>query len=105
MMITVFMEYKVNPDTIQSYETQMSSVIKELKVFGASEIQWFKAADQPSLYVECFQVKDKSTYDTIKKYRTTSEHPVFSRIEPFMTGGLEKIHCWAFEKMTIKEDL
>jgi hypothetical protein len=104
-MLTIFMEYKVNQDTIQSYETHMSSVINELKKFGVSDIRWFKAADQPNLYVECFQVNDKYMYDTIKKKRTSPEHPVFSVLANFVTGGLEKIHCWAFEKMNVKEDL
>jgi hypothetical protein len=103
-MLTVFMEYKVNPDTVQSYEDAMVSVLDELKQSGATEIQWFRAADQPSLYVECFQVDGKIAYEMIKSERTSPEHKVYSSIHSHVTGGLEKIHCWAFEKMNIKED-
>lgn len=103
-MLTVFMEYKVNPETLQSYEYEMASVINELKKLGAAEIQWYRAADQPSLYVECFKVKDKDAYESIKEKRTSSEHPVFSKLFTMVSGGSEKIHCWAFEKMNVKED-
>jgi len=99
------MEYKVNPDTLQAYENTMTSVLKELEKSGAEDIHWYKAADQPSLFVECFQVTDKKAYETIKSQRTMPEHPVYSSIHPYISGGLEKIHCWAFEKMTIKEDI
>lgn len=104
-LITVFMEYKVLPDSLQSYEAAMPSVIQELKAFGASDIQWYRAVDQPALYVECFQVKDKHAYETIKLHRTSHEHPVYSSLHAYVSGGLEKIHCWAFEKMNAKEDL
>lgn len=103
-MLTVFMEYKVNHETLQSYEYEMASVIDELKKLGAADIQWYRAADQPSLYVEYFKVKDKEAYETIKEKRTSSEHPVFSKLFPLVSGGAEKIHCWAFEKMNVKED-
>jgi hypothetical protein len=103
-MLTVFMEYKVNPETLQSYEYEMASVINELKMLGVTDIQWYRAADQPSLYVECFNVIDKEVYETIKEKRTSSNHPVFSKIFPLIAGGKEKIHCWAFEKMNVKED-
>lgn len=104
-MLTVFMEYKISQESIQFYETQMPDVLKELEVYGASNIQWYRAADQPSLYVECFQVKNQTAYDTIKKDRTALGHPVFSKLNECVTGGLEKIHCWAFEKLNTKEDL
>jgi hypothetical protein len=104
-MITVFMEYKVNPDTYQSYERAMSSVIHELKKSGAADIQWYKAADQQTLYVECFQLPDIDAYESMKSERTSPGHPVYSMIQPFITGGFEKIHCWAFEKMNAKEVL
>ncbi|MBH0167316.1 hypothetical protein IHV12_20535 [Fictibacillus sp. 7GRE50] len=104
-MLTVFMEYKVSPDSIQYYESQMVSVISELKACGATDIKWYKAADQPSLYVECFQVNDQASYDTIKKNRMSLQHPVFSTLNECVTGGLEKVHCWAFEKLNTKEDL
>ncbi|MQR96144.1 hypothetical protein [Fictibacillus phosphorivorans] len=104
-MLTVFMEYKVSPESIQRYESQMESVISELKACGALDIQWYRAADQPSLYVECFQVNDQASYDTIKKNRTSPQHPVFSILNECVIGGLEKIHCWAFEKLNTKDDL
>jgi hypothetical protein len=103
-MLTVFMEYKVIPETLQSYEAEMPSVISELKNLGAADIQWYRAADQPSLYVECFNVRDNELYQSIKENRTSSEHPVFSKLFPFISGGAEKIHCWAFEKMNVKEE-
>ena len=103
-MLTVFMEYRVNPETLQSYEHEMGSVIDELKKLGAAEIQWYRAADQPSLYVEYFRFKDKEAYEFMKEQRTSPEHPVFSKLFPFVSGGVGKIHCWAFEKMNVKED-
>jgi hypothetical protein len=99
------MEYKVNPDTVQSYEKVMSSVIEELKNSGAADIQWYKAADQQSLYVECFQVANKAAYESIKLERTSPQHLVFSSLDSFVLGGLEKVHCWAFEKMNVKGEL
>ncbi|MCM3719979.1 hypothetical protein [Fictibacillus phosphorivorans] len=104
-MLTVFMEYKIIPETLQSYEYEMVSVIRELENLGATDIQWYRAADQPSLYVEYFKVSDKEMYASIKEKRTSNEHPIFSKLFPFVSGGAEKIHCWAFEKLNIKEDL
>jgi hypothetical protein len=103
-MITVFMEYKVNPDTIQAYESVMEFVISELESLGVSRIEWYRAVDQHSLYVECFRVQNKNEYEIIKEKRISSEHPVFSKLQTYIEGGSEKIHCWAFEQMTVKEE-
>jgi hypothetical protein len=103
-MITVFLEYKVKPDTFQAYETAMEFVSNELHLFGATQFEWYRAIDQPSLYVECFKVQNKNEYETIKNMRISAEHRVYSRLDALVEGGLEKIHCWAFEQLNVKED-
>ncbi len=50
------------------------------------------------LYVEMYEVPTSSHYHALKKLRKSSEHTIFSGIIPFIEGGAEKIHCWAFQR-------
>lgn len=94
--LQIFMEYKVKQHKIKDYEQAMEEIIEALPEYGATEIQWFVADDQPHLYVEMFKVPTQSHYVTLKKMRRSRDHHIFGKIAPFVEGGEEKIHCWAF---------
>ncbi|WP_017728958.1 MFS transporter [Halalkalibacterium ligniniphilum] len=96
--LQIFMEYKIEEQKIDEYEREMERILATLQEFGASNIQWFVAADQPHLYVEMFEVPTASHYHAIKKLRQSEEHRVFGSITPMIKGGAKQIHCWAFEK-------
>lgn len=94
--LQIFIEYKINENVIREYEEKMGIILATLPEYEASEIEWFAAADQPHLYVEMFKVPTKAHYIALKKYRQSNEHPVFGSIIPYIEGGSEKLHCWAF---------
>ncbi|MDQ0208262.1 hypothetical protein [Alkalicoccobacillus murimartini] len=96
--IRVFIEYKVQGEAKEAYEQLMPSVIKTLSEEGASQIEWFEAADQPLLYVEMFEVASFSHYQRLKELRQTKNHPLFSELDIYIEGGLTKLHCWAFRQ-------
>ncbi|MDN4527582.1 hypothetical protein [Fictibacillus fluitans] len=96
--ITVFIEYKVNTDQVGQYEKYMKKVLDALKKDGAYSPVWMKAIDQDLLYVECFDVSNPKFYISIKEKRRSREHTVYGALDQMITGGLSKLHCWAFEK-------
>ena len=98
--VQIFLEYKVKEDSIKEYEKMMEDVLAGLEKFGASQVDWYEAADQGSLYVEMFKLPTMAHYDTIKKYRQDKDHPLFGKLDPFIEGGCKKVHCWAFIQKT-----
>ncbi|MDQ0256886.1 hypothetical protein J2S74_004308 [Evansella vedderi] len=94
--LQIFMEYKIKDDSVETYEGAMKKVLKALEENEASDIHWYKAADQGSLYVEMFKVPTMSHYNEIKEKRRDEQHPVFGHLEKYVDGGLKKVHCWAF---------
>ncbi|MED2973092.1 hypothetical protein P4361_12750 [Fictibacillus sp. B-59209] len=96
--LTVFIEYKVKPDIIEQYEAHMQSVLIELMKDGARNTSWLKALDQDSLYVESFDVEGSEVYHSLKQLRLLKGHPVYGPLDQMISGGLSKLHCWAFKK-------
>lgn len=101
--LQIFIEYKVKENHVEKYESVMKEIINILPEFSATKIEWFVATDQPFLYVEMFQVPTKAHYQALKKLRKSNEHPVFSKLDPFIEGGLEKLNCWAFQTQRTEE--
>lgn len=101
--LQIFIEYKVKESRVNEYEAIMKAILDTLPEFGASDVQWFVADDQPHLYVEMFKVPTQAHYIALKKLRQSDEHHLFGRIAPLIEGGCEKIHCWAFKGMKGRE--
>ncbi|MBU9711840.1 hypothetical protein [Evansella tamaricis] len=102
MTFQIFMEYKITEKMIYKYETGMPSIIKELENLGAIDIHWYKAADQGNLYVEMFILSSMEEYETVKRLRRDSDHPVFGKMDEYVDGGMKKVHCWAFVEKSIE---
>ncbi|WP_100406398.1 hypothetical protein [Bacillus solitudinis] len=96
--LQIFMEYKINKENLHEYEQAMVTVLDTLTEFEATNIQWFISEEQPFLFVEMFQLPTTSHYHALKKLRQSHEHPIFGSIIPYIQGGTDKIHCWAFQR-------
>ncbi|WP_026690865.1 MFS transporter [Alteribacter aurantiacus] len=94
--LQIFMEYKVKEDMVTEYEQVMKDILPALSEYGAEEVDWYEAADQKHLYVEMFTLPTMSHYHAMKKRRCTNEHPLFSKLDSLVEGGVKKVHCWAF---------
>ncbi|MFB5664222.1 hypothetical protein ACE4RR_20785 [Alteribacillus sp. HJP-4] len=95
------MEYKIKHDKVTAYEEHMKKIAAHLRSLDASNFQWFTAADQPGLYVEMFEVPALSHYHTLKKQRCSKEHELFGKLDDYVDGGMNKVHCWAFHQKQI----
>lgn len=98
--LQIFIEYKVKEATVEQYEVLMQEILKQLPEYSAEKIQWFVATDQPFVYVEMFQVPNLAHYQALKKIRKAKDHPLFSKLDMYIEGGLEKLNCWAFQTQT-----
>lgn len=96
--LQIFMEYKVKKDKINEYERVMEEIIDALREYGAINVQWFVAYDQPHLYVEMFQLPTHEDYIKLKAMRKSRDHPIFGKLAELVEGHEEKIHCWAFQE-------
>lgn len=94
-MIKIFMEYKIDPDCYDDYMQVLDRVKEDMGKQGVLNYQCFEGADQPYLYVEMFDVADMEAYLAIKKLRCEDDQ----WISPFVPGGKEKIHLWAFKEI------
>jgi hypothetical protein len=97
--IQVFAEYKIKNNDIAAYEKAMENVIDRLSEEGAKNIQWYKSVDQNHLYVEMYTVNSIEDYTRIKEFRKSTVAPSYKDIHPFIEGGVEKLHMWAFENV------
>ncbi|SDH43282.1 hypothetical protein SAMN05192534_105142 [Alteribacillus persepolensis] len=102
--LQIFMEYKVKPEKESLYREVMAEIAAVLPTYEVSNFQWFSAFDQDGLFVEMFEVPTPSHYHTLKKWRTSKSHQVFSKLDECVKGGTEKIHCWAFQAKTDELD-
>ncbi|WP_164985174.1 MFS transporter [Ammoniphilus sp. CFH 90114] len=95
-MIKIFMEYRIKPDDRLAYLEVMRKVyavmVEEQKV---KNYQFFEGTDQPSLFVEMFDVEALEDYERLKHLRCEAE----PMIDDWVQGGKEKIHMWAFKEM------
>ncbi|MCT8136936.1 hypothetical protein H1D32_03705 [Anaerobacillus sp. CMMVII] len=101
--LQIFIEYKVKEAKVEKYEEIMKEILNKLPEFSAERIEWFVAADQAFLYVEMFQVPTLAHYHALKKLRKSSDHPIFSQLEAYIEGGLEKLNCWAFKTQPVED--
>ncbi|OIJ14009.1 hypothetical protein BKP35_07320 [Anaerobacillus arseniciselenatis] len=104
MSLQIFIEYKVKEARVEKYEEVMKEVLQKLPEYSAEKIEWFVATDQPFLYVEMFRVPNIAHYQALKKMRQSKDHPVFSKLDEFIEGGLEKLNCWAFQTQPFQND-
>jgi hypothetical protein len=100
--ITVFMEYKIKTEFVEKYKTLMNSISRKLNTDGAGDVQWYRAADQDSLYVEYFKTKNYNDYISLKEARLQKNVPVYSDLHEMIEGGTAKLHCWAFIKQNLE---
>ncbi|KMK74943.1 hypothetical protein [Alkalihalobacillus pseudalcaliphilus] len=94
--LEIFMEYKIKLEHVEEYEQVMSEITTSLERLGAKDVRWFEALDQPGLYVEMFKLPNQELYEKIKQLRQSHSNPTFKKIIPYVVGGENKVHCWAF---------
>ncbi|WP_158738416.1 hypothetical protein [Alteribacillus sp. YIM 98480] len=96
----IFMEYKIIPEQEQNYTRIMKEIAQVLPNYEVEKFQWFSAADQQCLFVEIFEVPTLSHYHTLRKWRCSKSHHIFGKLDDCIEGGVQKIHCWAFQAKT-----
>ncbi|WP_035100270.1 MFS transporter [Aneurinibacillus terranovensis] len=97
--IQVFVEYKVLEEKRTEYMEQMESLRHAMEKIGVDDFQVYEGVDQPGLFVEMFHVPTVESYRKLKRKRC-EEPPgksgFWQMINPYVSGGTEKIHMWAF---------
>lgn len=93
-MITVFIEYQIEPDKRMEFLLQQVIWEEEVRQLGGQHFRFYEGVDQPFLFVEEFEVQSMDEYRLCKE-RKKSNQP-FSRC---VKGGVDKIHIWAFQQV------
>lgn len=91
MMLTIFIEYKVEEHRRAHFLTQLSVESQKTEALGASNYRCYEGLDQPNLFVETFDVETTEQYLLIKAGRLEDQ----SFCEN-IAGGSSKVHVWAF---------
>jgi hypothetical protein len=92
-MITVFIEYKIDPARQEEGLRLLAGMEERMIALGASRYRCWEGCDQPGLYVEAFEVEDASQYERIKEERLRDES-----FCACVAGGAAKLHVWAFRE-------
>lgn len=95
-MITVFIEYKLEPDKRDEGIRLLAGMEKRMTALGASHYRCWEGVDQPGLFVEAFEVAGMHEYEQVKKSRLADQ--------PFcncVAGGAAKLHVWAFRNVSL----
>lgn len=90
-MITIFMEYRIDPKKREEYSKLMKSIAGEMTAGSGMGYRFYEGVDQSNLFVETFEVSNMEEYQHWKEVRTTD-----TRLAALVPGGSAKIHVWAF---------
>ncbi|WP_022795042.1 MFS transporter [Marinococcus halotolerans] len=94
----VFMEYRVSEEKRTEFLSAMEEISSAMLNEQVNNYEWFESVDQGALFVEMFAVNTPGQYNVLKAKRTTAEQRVYGRLDEFVPGGIQKVHCWCFEK-------
>jgi len=95
-MLTVFVEYKLDPAKQQEGLRLLAGMEERMTALGASGYRCWEGFDQLGLYVEAFEVQDERQYERIKEERLRDE--AFCAC---VAGGKPKLHVWAFRQVRL----
>jgi len=98
-MFTLFIEYRVEPEQLESYKNQLTKVREKLLQYKVVNYQVLEAVDQPYLFVEQLQLgEDLELYRSWKEALSKQEeaHP-WQELWSTIVGGKEKFNMWAFK--------
>lgn len=93
-MLTVFMEYKLEPQKREQALSQLATMPDRLAAMGAFGYRCMEGVDQPGLFVEAFEVPGLEQYEQIKAWRLAD-----AAFCDCVTGGAAKLHVWAFRSI------
>lgn len=93
-MITVFIEYQIEPDQRTAFLRQQTIWKNQLQELGGQNFRFYEGVDQPDLFVEEFEVAAMDDYAICKAQRIAKEE--FTQC---VKGGAAKVHIWAFRQV------
>lgn len=97
-MITVFVEYKLDPLQREAYLAAIPRIKRETEQRGGRGYRWLEGVEQPNTFVETFTVDAWERYEAIRSWRLAD--PDFPA---FVLGGVAKLHIWAFCDVAMEE--
>jgi hypothetical protein len=90
-MCIVFVEYQIQDDMRAFYLHYMQ------KLQDQTRLIIYEGTDQKGLFVELWSDMAYTDFLSFKKERLNpSEDSVWAPLEPWISGGLEKMHIWHF---------
>lgn len=98
-MCKVFVEYKIKPESRESYLTWMNEMAQKEK-----RLAFYEGSDQPGLFVELWDDVTYEEYAEMKERRLNhassgdNESEGWKKLSGFVEGGTPKIHIWHFTK-------
>ncbi|GAB7389323.1 hypothetical protein BSNK01_31610 [Bacillaceae bacterium] len=102
----IFVEYRIDAHRRSDYLQAVKKLQTKLAEAGATGFRLYAAADQDALYVEEFFLQELEAYQDIKQKRCgdlrEADDPAWRAIDPFVQGGREKIHMWAFAEVALE---
>ncbi|PWW25430.1 hypothetical protein DFO73_11328 [Cytobacillus oceanisediminis] len=96
--VQMIVQYEVKNTSFSQYQEVISKVIDMLPSYDAAEINISHYAADSYKIIESFIVPTESHYFALKKLRKSKKHNVFGSLDPFISGGLAKMDCWALKK-------
>ncbi|MDZ5783153.1 MFS transporter [Marinococcus luteus] len=94
----VFMEYRILEDKRTEFLNAMEEISSAMLNEQVNNYEWFESVDQGALFVEMFAVNTPGQYHDLKTKRTEADEEVYGLLDKFVPGGINKVHCWCFEK-------
>ncbi|WP_103109223.1 hypothetical protein [Brevibacillus reuszeri] len=89
-MITVFIEYKLEPEKRTKGMLLLADMAARMEGMGAKQYRSWEGVDQPGLFVEAFDVETLEQYEQIKAVRLADRD--FCNC----VAGAGKLNVWAF---------
>lgn len=98
MNYTIFIEYKIKPESRQAYLDEVKKIRERLPASQLIQYEQLEATDQENLFVEWLKMDTLEHYHGWKK-ELSGENPdvPWNSIFPYIIGGKEKFNIWAFQ--------
>jgi hypothetical protein len=96
--LQMYIQYEIKEPSIEKYQQLMKDILRCLNYYEATDVQWMPFSGSTTSFLEIITLPTESHYHALKKLRTSRQHSVFGMLDECISGGLNKMDCFALKQ-------
>jgi len=93
--LVMMLQYEVCEKFLVPYHETISHIFSSLSYYDVMEYELFHYDGQT--FVEKLVIPTESHFLSLKKLRTSKDHNIFGKLDPFIKGGVENMQVFAIK--------